>query len=476
MNKIKEKQKITMGRKLGYAVGALGDSVGFNVFYFFFLFFLTDVAGIAPAVAGTISLIAVAWDGITDPIIGHLSDNSKSKFGRRRPFVFGAALPYAICMFLLFNNVDMSIGIKTVYFTLIAMLFWTAYTAYVIPYFALGAEMTKDFEERTSLRIWASVGIQVSVMIASAAPPMIVEKTIQAGSDAAGGWRNVGMLFGAIIFIAIMIVWKTTKGGELSPEEATISKGERTNIFKTIFQILSLKPSFPLIGSIVGWSLTTAMGSAGIVYLMVYNLEFAAEKQSLMFVIMTLVGMAWLPIISIMSGKIGKKRTYIITMAFAGTAITVLGFVGITSAAILILWIVLFAFGNSSFWTLYYAMMYDVSEVDEFVNGHRREGIVTALMALCQKIGAAVGTFVTGLVLSWGAYDGTLEVQPESALDAILYICTIIPGVIGVAAAFFALFYPITGERFKALSAALEARKEGKEYTTEGFEKLLRKK
>ncbi|NBI64866.1 hypothetical protein D3Z38_17950 [Clostridiales bacterium] len=78
----------------------MGDSIGFNVFSFFFLFFLTDIAGVSPAIAGTISLIAVLWDAITDPIIGFISDNLRSKYGRRRPMMIVSSVPYAVCTFL----------------------------------------------------------------------------------------------------------------------------------------------------------------------------------------------------------------------------------------------------------------------------------------------------------------------------------------------------------------------------------------
>lgn len=464
---------LTPGKKLGYTIGALGDSVGFNVFYFFFLFFLTDVAGIPPAIAGTVSLIAIAWDAVTDPIVGYISDNLKSKHGRRRPMMISAAIPYAICMFLLFNNVNLETGIKTAYFIAIAILFWSTYKIYVIPYFALGAEMTQDFDERTSLRVWASVAIQLSVMLASAAPPMIVEKSMQAGFDVSGGWRNVSILFAFVLALAIFVCWRMTRGTELSMEQIQAAEGEKKNLFKTIFEILSLKPSLPLAFSIFCWSLATAMASSGPVFLMTYNLAFDAARQSTFFVLMTLVGIAWLPMVSVLSRKLGKKVAYIITMGIGGTILALFGFIGIGGFAVLVLWAVVFQFGNSSFWTLYYSMMYDISEVDEFVNGSRREGIVTALMAFCQKLGAAVGTWLSGMVLAWGAYDGLVDIQAASALKAILYNCTLIPGVFGALAAVCALFYPLTGDRFKALSAALEARRAGKEYTTEGFEKLL---
>lgn len=464
---------LTVGKKLGYSIGAFGDSVGFNIFYFFFLFFLTDVAGIPPAIAGTITLVAVAWDAITDPIVGYLSDNLKSNAGRRRPFMITSAIPYAICMFLLFTNVDFSPGVKIAYFVGVAMLFWTFYTGYVIPYFALGAEMTQDFHGRTQLRVWASVAIQLSVMLASAVPPLIVDKAIQTGGTETDGWRSVGILFAVVIFAAIFICWRATKGTELPADQAKIDKQERTNIFKTLFQIFKLKPSLPLAASVFCWSFTTAMASNGPMYIMSNNLGFEPAKMSTFFVLNTLIGIAWLPVINYLSKVLGKKKAYVITLILGGFLMAAFGIVGITGFATILIWAALFQCGNSSFWTLYYSMMYDISEVDEFVNGHRREGIVTALMAFCQKIGAAVGTWVTGMVLAWGAYDGMLDVQPQSALDAIMYICTYIPGLVGVLAGIFGILYPVTGDRFEALSKALEAKRAGREYTTEGFEKLI---
>jgi len=156
-------RKVGLRMKLGYAIGQMSDSVGFNVFYFFFLYFLTDFAGVAPAIAGVISLIAVFWDAVTDPIIGHMSDHLRSRYGRRRPFMIGALVPYTLSMVLLFANVDLPGGLKVVYYIAVAMLYWTAYTCYVIPYFALGAELTGDFNERTSLRVWASVTMYAAV-------------------------------------------------------------------------------------------------------------------------------------------------------------------------------------------------------------------------------------------------------------------------------------------------------------------------
>ena len=204
--------KLGFKKKFGYAIGQMVDSTGYNVYYFFFLFFLTDFAGIPAGIAGTISLIAIMWDAVTDPIVGNISDNLKSPYGRRRPLMIGATIPYAICTFLLFNNVDFGTNAKFAYFVVLAILFWSCYKTYVIPFFALGAELTDDFNERTSLRAWASVFLQIAVMIASAAPPMILEMAGKAGLQGAKGWNAVGVIFGLIIIICAFICWTCTRG------------------------------------------------------------------------------------------------------------------------------------------------------------------------------------------------------------------------------------------------------------------------
>lgn len=479
MNTLKKMQKLGAKRKYGYAIGQMTDSIGFNVFYFFFLFFLTDFAGISPATAGTISLIAVIWDAITDPCIGYISDNLKSKYGRRRPLMIGAAIPYGICTFLLFNNVELGSNAKFVYYVAIAMLFWTCYTTYVIPYFALGAELTDDFNERTSLRAWASVFIYLAVMLASAAPPMILSMTEKAGGTATLGWNNVGIIFGVLLVLTAVICWFFTRGGELKDKNRDLLPQEnnknvhKENIIKNIISILKIKPTRYLSISVFAWAVVSAFLSSGPVYLMTSNLGYSAEKQSSFFVLMTLFAIAWLPVIIYCSGKFDKKSIYSFAMLISAIGMGIFTFIGFPSFAILVIFVAIFGFGNSTFWTIYYSMMYDISELDEFINDKRREGTISALMSFFQKLGSAMAMWLIGLFLQLGGYDGTLALQPESAQNMILYINTFIPAIFGLIAAVCAFVYPLTGIRFEALMNALKAKRQGLEYTIDGFEKLL---
>lgn len=464
-------KKVSARTKLGYGIGQMGDSVGFNVFYFFFLFFLTDIIGISPSIAGSISLIAVIWDAITDPIIGYASDNLKCKSGRRRPFMIAAAIPYAIVMFLLFNDVNLPVGSKNIYFIIISMLYWTAYTAFVIPYFALGAEITQDFEERTSLRVWASYFMYAAVMIASSTPPMIVAMTEKAGGTVIQGWRNVGIVFAVLTFVVITLCWAATKGRE-KPVILTAPVSKKENLFKAYLDIFRLKSVKPLALSVLLWSCVSSMQSGGLVYLMTSNLNYAPGVQSSVLVFLSVVSMLWLPAINKFANKFDKKKVYMYGMLISAINLIAFYFIGFGVLFLLIAEIAIYAFGNSTYWTIYYSMMYDISELDEFVNDKRREGAITAIISFCQKLGAAFAMWLTGQILAWGQY-GVAGAAAESGQKAIMLINTAVPGVIGIFAVICILAYPLTKEKFMALSEALAARKAGQSYSTEAFKDIL---
>ncbi|MDR2354916.1 MAG: MFS transporter [Clostridiales Family XIII bacterium] len=465
--------------KAGYAIGQMSDSIGFNVFYFFFLFFLTDYAGIPAGTAGMISLAAVTWDAVTDPIVGHISDNLRAKRGRRRPMMIAALVPYSVCTYLLFNNIDVSGSLKTLYFAVIAILFWSCYKVFVIPFFALGAELTDDFDERTSLRVWASVSLYCAVMLASAAPPMITELTIQSGGDGTDAWHNVGLIFGAAIALTIFLCHRATKGGELVTKEAYKVERDETagnffsHFFGDLLGVFRVKPTKFLVLSVLFWSVVSSMSSGGLVYLMTSVLNYPAGLQSVCYVVLSLAGIFWLPAIHCSSARLDKQRVYFLAMLLTAVCLILFNFVRFPVLAFLIVFLILFELGNSTFWTLYYSMMYDISELDEFISGKRREGTIAALMSFSQKLGSAFALWLTGFVLDLGGYNGQAAVQSETALDAIVWVNTWIPGAIGLGAVLFALAYPLTKPRFNALLQALALKRKGEAYTTEGFEKLL---
>lgn len=420
-------------------------------------------------------LVAVCWDAITDPIVGNVSDNLKSKRGRRRPMMIAALVPYCTSMFLLFTDIDISAQSKGAYFTGIAILFWSTYKVFVIPYFALGAELTDDFNERTSVRVWASICLYGAVLIASSTPPMIVDISKSLGFTVAQGWSNVGLVFACSIALTIVICWSFTKGGERpAPEQepGAPKHGFIKDLFVNMGGILKLRAARFLALSVLLWSLVSAMNSGALIYLMNSNLGYVADQQSFCFAVYSLLAMAWLPAINYCSARFDKQRVYCAFLLIAGVMMSAFFLIGFPSMGIFFVFLAFCQLGNCTFWTLYYSMMYDISEIDEFESGKRREGAIAALMSFVQKLGSAIALWLLGTVLELGGYDGLLSEQSDSAHRAIIDANTWIPGGIGILAALTALMYPVTRPRFVALMQALTAKRAGRPYTTEGFEKL----
>lgn len=207
-------ERTTIALKLQYACGQLTDSIPFNMFYIYFLYFVTDVVGLPAVYGGIIALIVVLWDALTDPIVGYLSDNCKSKYGRRRPFMLAGVFPLFLCTVLLYTAVDFSRPITLLYYIAVGILYWTSYKTYVIPFFALGAELTQDFNDRTTLRGFAGVGIYVATWLVSAGPMMVLDKVTQSGGTEAQSWTISAVAFGLFGLAGGLICWRATKGKE----------------------------------------------------------------------------------------------------------------------------------------------------------------------------------------------------------------------------------------------------------------------
>ena len=167
-------RKIPFKTKVGYSLGGTGDAIAYDFIGSFLLFFFTELAGLSPAVAGTIIGVAVVWSAITDPIMGMLSDRCKSKHGKKRTFLLGSSIPLAIIMMFLFHTVAFGGNAKIAYYVIFTLLFWAAYTAFNIPFFSLGGCLTTNTNERTKIRSVAQVFNFIGVFCASSLPTFLV--------------------------------------------------------------------------------------------------------------------------------------------------------------------------------------------------------------------------------------------------------------------------------------------------------------
>ncbi len=472
--KIMTGKKVPLPVKIGYGIGTAGDSVPYNLFFTYFLFFLTDVAGVNPAIAGIISFVAVMWDAVTDPVAGFLSDNSRNPNGRRRPWILRSIWPLAIVTFLLFVPNEFAGVAQTVYYILMAVLLWTFYTTFSVPYAALGAEITHDYNERNTIRMIVGLCAYPFVTLCNSGPMWIQAWLLPQGVDIKTCWGIAGACGGVLIIVCGLILYFATRGREdmsyLQKVEVNKPRESVIQTYKELFKIKAYRNLiFTGIFYIIGYTLFSGVG----VYMMTYCANLGPAEQGTFWSVYTIFAICCTPISIIVANKIGSKKLTLIIFSLIFCVNGVLFYIiGITSLAHVLANGFMIALSTSAFFGLYYATVYDVCELDEFVNGKQRQGSVVAVAQFFQKAGGALATSGTGWMLAAFGYTG-MGAESTETVNGILMMATIIPAVFVLISMLIFMRYPINKKEFDAIRDALAKKKAGEEYSTEGFERAL---
>lgn len=199
---------LTRREKLAYGYGDTGLSMSYTIISFFFLFYLTDVAGLHPGLAGGVVLIGKLWDAITDPLIGYLSDRTHSRWGRRRPYFLFSAIPFGLSFSLLWISVSIDNQLSLFFYNaLLYLIFTTSYTLFAVPYVSLTPELTLNYDERTNLTAYRMAFSIIAGLIAVALPMTIVDHF----DNPQTGFMIMGAIFGLIIITSPLSVFFGTK-------------------------------------------------------------------------------------------------------------------------------------------------------------------------------------------------------------------------------------------------------------------------
>lgn len=455
-------EKLTMKGKLGYASAAIGDSACYMLINTFLLFFLTTVAGIEPAAAGTITIIGAFWNALINPIIGYLSDNSATKWGRRRPFIIIMCVPLVASTFLLFTAVDVIPMIKPLYYGAMTMIFWTAYTGFFVPYLALGAEYTKDYNERTELRSYASIFNMIGTLVGMMIPSILADYLQTLGVSLSASWSLTGAFVGVLSAISLMITARAAKVYDLDcsePGRSAIPRISLKKIFGEYLQVLKLKPIrfllFASLFSLIGNTLI----SSNMMYFLTYNVGLSASGISLMFLYRSIMMILMIMAVKKIFGNSDKRRTLLIMFAIGICTMIIGKWMGYDNLTELLIFVVITNVASNIYWQLMPAIVYDVCEYDELETGRQRQGAIVSLLSLVEAAAAGLGSQLLGLILQFSGFDGEAAVQSDTAMLWIENSLTWIPAIF-VLLSFVALkMYPITKERFAEIQAELAKRK-----------------
>ncbi len=454
--------------KIGYCSGIIAESLMYNMFFTYYLIFLTDVVKLNSILAGTIGFVAIVWDAVADPIIGALSDKDGSD---KRKFMMRAAFPMGI----LFVSAFTDIGVfgetgKFIYYLAVTMLFWLCYTVYTIPYYAVVAEITPDYDERTDIRGTSALINAAGIFTGNALPAILPAALIGLGVSARMGWFATAGILSLISIVFAVIAVLSLRHVTLNKAEASAGKRKTPkDIFVTFLQVLKIKPFKWFVLFVFAFLIASSMIQANFMYLIKECLGMNAEDK-MVIVIIVLVGTIALltPVVTKVAEIKDRRFASILFFSISLCGLVAGKLIGITTLPMLIYVAFFMAVGAACFWTVFYSMAYDLVEVDEFVSGERREGVITALPQFFQKFGSAVGMWLVGFVLKLSGYD-----SGNATAGIIENSSTIIPAVFLAISIFGVVMFPVTKKRFHLLQEVLAKKNRGETYDKTGLEKMI---
>jgi glycoside/pentoside/hexuronide:cation symporter, GPH family len=463
-NSTPSSEKLTVKTKLAYGVGDLAPAIVAGVNGFLLNAFLLDVVGLRPGLVGTIFLIAKIWDAINDPIMGFLTDHTKSRWGRRRPWLLFAAVPFALTFFMQWLVPPVSEMAKFWYYLVVAIFLDAAFTAVNVPYAALTPELTHDYDERTSLssyRLSFSILGGVLAVFFHSQIVTAVGNVYTGNAIAAACWAFLILGSNWITFFFTRERNNNTPT-QNAPVQAAPSQAEPG--FWKGMRIVFNNKAFVMVSLIylLSWLAIQFVQNNLLLYVKYWVgaesyfgfLVLGVQISAFLFLLM------WAKI----SSKIGKQNIYYIGMAFWVIVEIALFFVQPGQVTLLFVLALLAGAGVSIGYLVPWSMIPDVIELDELETGVRREGIFYGFFVFLQKMGISLGLALSNYILELTGYinqvvGGAIPVQPAPVLLSLRIFVSIAPAVILLLSFYVVYKYPITRKKHAEMRAEIDRRK-----------------
>ena len=459
--------------KLGYGIGQAADGAKQAAFSTFLLFYYNQVLGLPATLAGLAALIALAVDAITDPMMGQISDNFQSKWGRRHPFMFASALPFAIAMYALFAPPSSITGIQLFAW----MVFWAIavrlmLTVFFVPHLALGAELTEDYHERTAIisyRVFFTYTAILSLSVISLVVFFKATDNFANGMLNPAGYPKLGLLCGIVGAIAMLITTFSTRSTIPNLRKVEPVKNQRHAIFAflKIFKALELKSFRVLFSANLLFNIMAGVIQALLIYVASYVYGFNSKYFALLTLALIISVILAPGLAKKLSIKYGKKQTLAISIilgsaiAFAPLILYLLiGLDYLVQSQKLAFVFLCNGFANAFFIAyviMIDSMLTDTIDENELVTGQREEGLFFAARAFCTKASYGIGAFVAGISLDIINFPKQAELGavPVEAITKLAILAGPVCMLLFMATVIISRNYPLTQKRHQEIIVSL---------------------
>ncbi|MDQ8188223.1 MFS transporter [Pelagicoccus sp. SDUM812002] len=471
--KTSHEDRIPISRKLTYGMGALANNLLGAAIGMMSIVLITGLK-MNPAVVGALMAIPRLTDALTDPLMGYISDHTKSRWGRRKPYIFaGAILSGVIFAFLWQLPAGHSESFYFWYFLGGSILFYLAYTVFATPWVAMGYELTPDYNERTRL-----MGVANFIgQFAWVAVPWFyaIMENDALFEDAVAGARGLAIAIG--VFVAIVGVLpalfckerfkEASERGAVAKESPLEGLAKNAlNFGKGFLITIRFPPFLKLCGATFlvfnGFMLVSAFSSYVIIYYIFSgDQDLGAEYIGWFGTVSSISTFCVIFLVTWISTRIGKRQTF-----FLATGVSIVGY-GLKwfcynpdHPNLLLLPAPLIAFGLGGLFTLMGSMVADVCDLDEIATGERREGMFGSIFWWVVKLGMALALALSGILLNATGFEVELEGdQTERALLLMRVFDFLVPMVTSGIAIWIIATYRLTEEKALEVRNELERRR-----------------
>ncbi len=465
--------KLSAGTKFVYGLGDMSSNICFSAINFYLLYFLINVAGLEAGLASIVFLVAKAWDAVTDYLMGRLCDRTKSKWGKHRVYIMFGAIPFGIAFALLWLSPASEQWSKLLYYIVMYMLYSTAWTIVYIPYSAIAANMTSDYDERTSMNGYKIIEANIGIILGAAIFSLLAEGE---GSVFYGVTKSIPTAYAltaiifAVVAAAIMFIC-----GYFCREKAEAEDSAPENdkgFFRTLKEFFMLrefrKTIMYYLLSMVGFDIIMAV----FMFFINYSLKFGSPEMvsqygsitSMIFVAIPLIvailsATVWVKL----SEKLQKHKVYAISCVYMAVVLAFSTIVPEKNIVTTVLLCTFAGFGMSAIQILPYGSLPDVVEVDEYTYGARREGAYYGIASFMYKLASGLGVAIVSWILELFDFresaDGIYIEQAPQANMAVRIVLGVLPGVIFLVSIYFAYASNMNRERHKKIVEELEKRR-----------------
>ena len=457
---------IKLKEKIGYGFGDMASSMFWKLFGSYLMIFYTDVFGLPAAVVGTLFLVTRVWDSAFDPIVGVVADRTHSRWGKFRPYLLFLAIPFSVIGVLTFVTPPFGDNGKLVYAYVTYSLMMMVYSAINVPYASLLGVMSDNPKERNTLSTYrmafAYIGSFIALLLFM---PMVNfwsghSKEIAAQQQ---GWTL------AVVVIAVMCALLFIGCFAFTRERVKALHEKQAPLKEDLKDLWKNRPWWILLGAGVAALVFNSIRDGATVYYFKYFIvEEDFQTISFFGVSFVLSGLylsvgqianiAGVILAAPVSNRIGKKQTYMGSMAIA-TVLSILFFwFDKDNLALIFTFQILISICAGSIFPLLWSMYADCTDYSELKTGNRATGLIFSSSSMSQKFGWAIGSALTGWLLSYFGFVAN-EVQQAEAIQGIKMFMSFLPAAGTLLSIVFISMYPLSEKKMLEISAALKSRR-----------------